>query len=75
VSRLKMLLRAARRLARDPRIPRPVRWVLLLSVLPVPGPVDEVVGLVALAAIALFWRPVLREALQAERLSRGKRTS
>lgn len=53
-------------LARDPRIPRPVRWILVLSLLPVPGPFDEAVGLVALGLIAVLWRPVLRDVLGRE---------
>lgn len=55
--------RVARSLARDPRLPRPVRWLLMLSLLPVPGPFDELAGLLVLGLIALWWRPVLREAL------------
>jgi hypothetical protein len=42
-----------------------VRWILLASLLPVPGPFDEVVGLAALGLIYLFWRPVLRDAVRA----------
>jgi hypothetical protein len=62
-SRVKQLAKTLRSLARDPRIPRPVRWLLLFAVLPIPGPVDEIVGLLALGIIALFWRPVLREVM------------
>jgi hypothetical protein len=40
-----------------------VRWLLMLSLLPVPGPFDELAGLLVLGLIALWWRPVLREAL------------
>ena len=65
--RLKVALRAAKTLARDPRIPRPVRWLLLASALPIPGPVDEAIGLLVLAVIALFWRPVLRDAVKQAR--------
>jgi hypothetical protein len=32
-----------------------------MSLLPVPGPFDEVVALVALGLIAVFWRPALRD--------------
>ncbi|HET7406701.1 MAG TPA: hypothetical protein VFJ21_06140 [Mycobacteriales bacterium] len=61
--RIRRLLSALNALARDPRIPKPVRWILVLSLLPVPGPFDEAVGLVALGLIAVFWRPVLRDVL------------
>lgn len=63
MGRVRRLLSALKALARDPRIPKPVRWVLVLSLLPVPGPFDEAVGLVALGLIAVFWRPVLRDVL------------
>jgi hypothetical protein len=60
-TRIKQLARTLRALAKDPRIPRPVRWLLLFAILPIPGPVDELVGLLALGLIAIFWRPVYRE--------------
>lgn len=60
-TRVKALLRTLKALARDPRIPRPVRWLLVLGLLPIPGPFDEAVALIALGLIATFWRPVLRE--------------
>jgi hypothetical protein len=66
VTRLRRWLRAVKTLARDPRIPRPVRWILLASLLPVPGPFDEAVGLIALGLIYLFWREVLRDALRSD---------
>ena len=68
---MRSLLRLLRALARDPRIPRPLRWLLLIGLLPIPGPVDEAVGLVALGLIALFYRPVLREVRS--RLAQGDR--
>jgi hypothetical protein len=58
---MKALLRTVKALARDPRIPRPVRWLLVVGLLPIPGPFDEAVALIALGLIAAFWRPVLRE--------------
>lgn len=59
--RVRSLLRLLPALARDSRIPRPLRWLVLIGLLPIPGPVDEAVGLAALGLIALFYRPVLRE--------------
>jgi hypothetical protein len=52
-----------RLLARDGRIPRPLRALVALGVLPVPGPFDEAVLLVAAALLLAFYRPVLRDAL------------
>src|SRR5207237_8159880 len=53
-------VRAVRILARDDRIPRRLRWLVALGVLPVPGPVDEAV--LVLAAGILF--AVVREPLR-----------
>lgn len=55
-------------LARDGRIPRPVRWLLVIGLLPIPGPFDEAVGLVALGLIAVFYRHVLREIREDQRV-------
>jgi hypothetical protein len=49
-------------LARDGRIPRPLRWVTGISLLPVPGPVDEVVLLLVAPILLAFYREPLREA-------------
>lgn len=59
---LSRLLRAVKALARDGRVPRPLRWLAAFAILPIPGPLDEaaliVVGIVMLA----FYRDALREA-------------
>jgi hypothetical protein len=51
-------------LARDGRIPRPLRWLVVVGLLPIPGPVDEVVLLVAAVPMLVFYRPLMREAWQ-----------
>jgi hypothetical protein len=56
------LLRAEKILARDGRIPRPLRWLAAIGLLPVPGPFDEAVLLVVALLLFVFYRPVLREA-------------
>jgi hypothetical protein len=61
-----------RLLARDGRIPRPLRALVALGVLPVPGPFDEAVLLVAALVLVVFYRPVLREALSAARGERQR---
>lgn len=58
----KRMIRAVRILARDGRIPRPLRWLVLLGVAPVPGPFDEAVLLVAAALLFAFYRGPMREA-------------
>ena len=44
---MRRLIRAVRILARDGRIPRPLRWLAAVGLLPVPGPFDEAVLLPA----------------------------
>jgi hypothetical protein len=60
----KQTIRAARIAATDQRIPRPLRWFGALGLLPIPGPVDEVVLLIAAIPLATFYRHPLREAWQ-----------
>ena len=58
------LIRVVRTLATDDRIPRPLRWLVVAGALPIPGPVDEVVLLIAAVPLVLFHRPLMREAWQ-----------
>lgn len=58
---LMRLIRAMKTLARDDRIPKPLRWVAGIALLPIPGPVDEIV-LVLIAPAFLLYRKPLREA-------------
>jgi len=52
-------IRAVRLLARDGRIPRPLRWMAALALLPIPGPFDEAVLLVvAVPLFALYREPM-----------------
>jgi hypothetical protein len=56
------LIRAIRVLARDGRIPRPLRGLVAFGVLPIPGPFDEVVLFLAGLILWTFYRDLLREA-------------
>ena len=58
-------LRATRTLVRDERIPRPLRWLGAVALLPIPGPVDEAALLVLALLLLGFHRPALRDAWRA----------
>ena len=62
LSFFKRLFRAVRYAATDKRIPRPLRWLVGLGLLPVPGPFDELVLLIAAVPLGLFYREPLAEA-------------
>ena len=55
-------IRATRLLVTDARIPRPLRWLAALSLLPVPGPFDEAVLLLVALPLFVFYREPLRDA-------------
>ena len=59
---MRRLLRAVKLLARDGRIPRPLRALAAFGMLPIPGPVDELALLVVGVVLWLFYRRTLREA-------------
>lgn len=56
------LLRAVTILARDGRIPMPLRGLAAFGAMPIPGPVDEVVLLLVGVLLFVFYRQSLREA-------------
>ncbi len=55
-------IRTVRLISKDRRIPRPLRWLLALSLLPVPGPFDEAVLIAAAPLLAIFYRGPMLEA-------------
>ena len=55
-------IRAMRLLARDGRIPRPLRWLAGLGLLPIPGPVDEAVLVVVAPIFLILYREPMRDA-------------
>jgi hypothetical protein len=57
-------IRSVRILARDGRIPRPLRWLTVVGLLPLPGPFDEAILLLVAALLYVFYREPLREAWQ-----------
>jgi hypothetical protein len=56
------LIRAVKILARDGRIPRPLRGLVAFGLLPVPGPFDEAVLVVNGVILWIFYRDRLQEA-------------
>ena len=56
------LIRAARLLLTDRRVPMPLRGLLVLGALPIPGPVDEAVLLLAGGLLFAFYRQPMRDA-------------
>ena len=55
-------IRAMKLLARDSRIPKPLRWIAGLALLPIPGPVDEVILILLTPIFFTFYRAPMREA-------------
>ena len=53
---------AMRLLARDRRIPKPLRWIAGIGLLPIPGPVDEAVLLLIAPIFLGFYREPMRDA-------------
>ena len=56
MSALTRTIRAAKIVVRDGHIPRPLRLAGAFGLLPIPGPVDEVVLLVVGGILWLFYR-------------------
>jgi len=59
---LRRTVGAVRLLARDERLPRPLRGLIGLGLLPVPGPFDELLLLVLAAVLVAFYREPLQQA-------------
>ena len=59
---MRRLLRAVKLLARDGRIPKPLRGLAAFGLLPIPGPIDEAVLVLVGAILSVFYRRTLREA-------------
>jgi hypothetical protein len=55
-------IRAIGLLARDSRIPKPLRWIAGLALLPIPGPFDEAVLLLVALPLFVFYREHMRDA-------------
>jgi hypothetical protein len=49
-------------IVRDGRIPKPLRWLAGIALLPIPGPFDEAVLLLIASILCLFYRQSMRDA-------------
>ena len=56
------VIRAMRVLARDERIPKPLRWLAGIGLLPIPGPFDEALLTVIAPVFLVFYRGPMSEA-------------
>jgi hypothetical protein len=61
-------IRATRLLVTDARVPRPLRWLAALALLPIPGPFDEAVLLLVAPPLFAFYREPMRDAWRRARL-------
>ena len=59
---VRRVIRAVALVARDGKIPKPLRAAAALGLLPVPGPFDEAVLLIVGPLLFIFYRQPLREA-------------
>jgi hypothetical protein len=55
-------IRAAALIVRDDRVPRPLRWLAGIGLLPIPGPFDEAVLLLVAPPLFIFYREPMRDA-------------
>jgi hypothetical protein len=61
---LERTARSVKIVVRHEDIPRPIRWLAAVGLLPIPGPFDEAVLLLVGLVLFVFYRPQLREAWQ-----------
>jgi hypothetical protein len=59
---VKSTVRAVRIVVGHGGIPRPLRWLAMLGLAPIPGPFDEAVLFVVALILFLFYRRELRQA-------------
>lgn len=68
-------IRAVRLLVRDRRVPKLLRWVAAVALLPIPGPVDEALLLFIAPLLFMFWRQPMRDAWRCAEAPSGVESS
>jgi len=72
---MRRIARAVRIVVGHEGIPRPIRWLAALGLMPIPGPFDEAVLLLVALILFVFYRQELRQAWrQAESASGNVRS-
>jgi hypothetical protein len=64
VNALRRLIVCVKILARDRRIPKPLRAAAAVGLLPLPGPLDEAILLLVAVPLLVFYRQSMRDAWQ-----------
>jgi hypothetical protein len=59
---MKKLLRVTKIVINDNRIPKWLKACAGFAILPIPGPIDEIVLIFCAVVLSVFFRPVLKEA-------------
>lgn len=59
---IKRVLRSVRLVLKDEKIPRPIRWFGAVGLLPIPGPIDELVLMLVAIILIIFYRRPLFDA-------------
>lgn len=68
-------IRAVKILARDRKIPRPLRWLAVFGLLPIPGPFDEALLLLVAGLLFVFYPDRMREAWRLAGAAKGSETT
>ena len=59
------------RLVKHPEVPRPLRWLLVVAVMPIPGPFEEIAGGLAVVLLMRLRPGLVSETWQAVRAERA----
>lgn len=66
---LRHLVRTGKFLIKSEELPRWLKWAALFAALPIIGPLDELVGIVVLLVLLIFYRGLVKQAWHSTKLS------